>query len=64
MHPGLHLWKAIAEAVKNIPSVNSKTGGKDLFQNSIQKKEETITTKKKSLDILRNTPMIRSSIST
>ncbi len=34
---GLHYWKARAEAVKNIPSVNSKTGEKVLFQNSIQK---------------------------
>ncbi len=34
---GLHHCKSRAEAVKNIPSVNSKTGGKVLFQNSIQK---------------------------
>ncbi len=34
---GLHYWKARAEAVKNIPSVYSKTGEKVLFQNSIQK---------------------------
>ncbi len=30
-------WKARAKAVKNIPSVNSKTGEKVLLQNSIQK---------------------------
>ncbi len=34
---GLHHWKVRAEAVKNIFSVNSKTGEKVLFQNSIQK---------------------------
>ncbi len=34
---GLHYLKARAEAVKNIPSVNSKTGEKVIFQNSIQK---------------------------
>ncbi len=35
MHRGLHHWKARTEAVKNIPSVNSKTGVKVLFQHSI-----------------------------
>ncbi len=34
---GLHHWKSCAEAVTNISSVNSKTGGKVLFQYSIQK---------------------------
>ncbi len=32
-----YIWKTRAEAVKNITSVNSKTGEKVLFQNSIQK---------------------------
>ncbi len=37
MHWGFAPLESLSEAVKNIPSVYSKTGEKVLFQNSIQK---------------------------